>query len=459
MSSEASTNDRFTKTLSKMRSAGAHAVEIAALRRRLEQLTESGAGELPGTELEPLEDIRRLVDLPDPDAETARRTFDRVAAIKLNGGLGTSMGLSGPKSLLEIKNGKSFLDVIATQILATRKKFNARLPLILMNSAGTRDASLELLGKYPDLADDVIPLDFLQGREPKITVDEFEPVEWPSNPELEWCPPGHGDIYTALSASGTLDLLLAEGIRWCFVSNADNLGATPDPRIASWIVGEEIPFAMEVVRGTSADRKGGHLARHDGRIVLRESAQVPDGDDSFGDVDRWRYFNTNTIWFDLRRIKELQEENPAAPELPLIVNRKTVDPADPDSTPVIQLESAMGAAIGSIGGAQAIEIPRTRFVPVKTTDDLLVARSDAYDLTDSGEMIPEFTGTAPLVTLSKEFYKLLDDFDARFPAAPSLRRCTSLRVEGDVTFGRDVVVEGDVKVVGPKTVPDNEVLR
>ncbi|MEV6906428.1 UTP--glucose-1-phosphate uridylyltransferase [Amycolatopsis sp. NPDC051071] len=440
-----------------MRSGGAHAMELAALRRRLEQLSEDGAGELPGSELEPLEEISRLVDLPEPDAEVSRYVLDRTAVLKLNGGLGTSMGLTGPKSLLEIKPGKTFLDVIAMQVLSVRETHHARLPLILMNSAGTREPSLDLLKNYPGLADDVIPADFLQGREPKITADGL-PVDWPANPELEWCPPGHGDIYIALAVSGMRDLLLAEGIRWCFVSNADNLGAVPDARIAAWLADQNIPFAMETVLGTPADRKGGHLARRDGRIVLRESAQVPEGDDSFGDVAKWRYFNTNNIWFDLERLKELQDADPAAPELPLIVNRKTVDPTDSGSTPVIQLETAMGAAVASVEGAQAIEIPRTRFAPVKTTDDLLVVRSDAYVLDPSGEMIPEFTSTPPMVSLSKDHFKLLRDFDTRIPHAPSLKECTSLDVEGDVTFGKNVVLRGDVKIAGPKTVPDGEIL-
>ena len=212
--------------------------------------------------------------------------------------------------------------------------------------------------------------------------------EWPADPELEWCPPGHGDIYTALAASGTLDALLGAGLRYAFVSNSDNLGALADVRIAAWLAAEQVPFALEAVRGTPADRKGGHLARYQGRVVLRETAQVPDGDTSFTDVERWRWYNTNNIWIDLRALKELQAADPAAPDLPLIVNRKTVDPRDPASTPVIQLESAMGAAIGSIPGARAIHVPRSRFAPVKTTDDLLVVRSDAYQLTSDGQMRP-----------------------------------------------------------------------
>ena len=311
-----------------------------------------------------------------------------------NGGLGTSMGLSGPKSLLEVKPGTSFLDVIATQVLALRQRYGARLPLVLMNSAATRGPSLDCLRRYGGLPVPGVPLDFLQGREPKIRADDLQPVAWPADPELEWCPPGHGDIYTALAASGTLGALLGAGLRYAFVSNSDNLGALADVRIAAWLAAEQVPFALEAVRGTQADRKGGHLARYQGRVVLRETAQVPDGDTSFTDVERWRWYNTNNIWIDLRALRDLQADDPAAPDLPLIINRKTADPRDPASTPVIQLESAMGAAIGSIPGARAVHVPRSRFAPVKTTDDLLVVRSDAYELTSDGRMRPSFDGRA-----------------------------------------------------------------
>jgi UTP--glucose-1-phosphate uridylyltransferase len=194
-------------------------------------------------------------------------------------------------------------------------------------------------------------------------------------------------------------------------------------------------------------------------VVLRETAQVPDGDTSFTDVERWRWYNTNNIWIDLRALRELHAADPAAPALPLIVNRETVDPRDPASIPVIQLESAMGAAIGSIPGARAVHVPRSRFAPVKTTDDLLVMRSDAYELTSDGRMRPSFDGPGPVVTLDKDFYKLLPDLEQRFPAgAPSLRRCRRFAVEGDVTFGAGVMATGDVRVTGPRHVPDGAVL-
>jgi UTP--glucose-1-phosphate uridylyltransferase len=452
--------DQFAAALTKMQDAGAHPAELAAMRRRLEQLDDPQAGRLPGDVLEPLDDLPRLDDLPEPDADRAREVLDRLVVVKLNGGLGTSMGLSGPKSLLTVKPDTSFLDVIATQVLALRTRYEARLPLLLMNSTSTREPSLEVLRRYDGLREQDVPLDFLQGREPKLRADDLQPVEWPANPQLEWCPPGHGDIYTSLAASGTLDTLLDAGLRWCFVSNSDNLGALADVRLAAWVADQEVPFAMEAVRGTPADRKGGHLALRDGQVVLRETAQVPDGDTSFTDVDRWRYYNTNNLWIDLQALQELQAADPAAPELPLIVNRKTVDPRDKSSTPVIQLETAMGAAVGSIAGARAVEVARSRFAPVKTTNDLLVVRSDAYELTDDGRMRPTFDGPGPVVTLDDDHFKLVPDFEERFPAgAPSLRRCDRLEVEGDVTFGAGVVCEGTVHVTGPRRVPDGEVLR
>ena len=124
-----------------------------------------------------------------------------------------------------------------------------------MNSFDTRDDSLALLERYADLAADV-PFDFVQHKEPKLLVDGLEPAEWPPDPSLEWCPPGHGDIYPALLTSGMLAALLERGYRYAFVSNSDNLGATLDPRILAWFAGEGLPVR---VRGHRAH--GGRHAR------------------------------------------------------------------------------------------------------------------------------------------------------------------------------------------------------
>jgi UTP--glucose-1-phosphate uridylyltransferase len=298
---------------------------------------------------------------------------------------------------------------------------------------------------------------------PKLVADTLEPVSWPANPALEWCPPGHGDVYSALRGSGMLDQLIAAGYRYAMISNADNLGAMPDARIAAHMAAQQIPFLMEVVRGTAADRKGGHIARRiaDGQLVLRETAQTPPEDaDSFRDYERWRYYNTNSLWLDLHVLAERLAMADGL-ELPVIVNHKTVDPRDGDSTPVVQLEAAMGAAIGSFPGAQLIEVPRSRFVPVKTTDDLLVLRSDAYALTPEFEIVAQRPHALPLVELDKAHYKLIDQFDARFPAGPpSLVDAERLTVSGDYTFGEGVVVHGvaELSTTEPETVPAGTVL-
>ena len=439
----------------KMRAAGLPDAAITAFRGLFAQLAAGGrAGLLATDELEPAHDVPSLADLD----RAGDAPLDALAIVKLNGGLGTSMGLSAPKSLIEVRPGLTFLDVIARQVLAARERHGARLPLVLMHSFATRERSLEHLARYPRLAADV-PLDFVQGREPKLRADDLAPVEWPRDPRLEWCPPGHGDLYTAIATSGVLDALRERGYRYAFVSNADNLGAVVEPSVLAWMAAGEIPFLMEVVEGTAADRKGGHIAWRDGRLVLRETAQTPPEDaESFSDFRRWRHYNTNNLWIDLDALAALLAERGGALGLPLIVNRKTVAPADPASPPVVQLETAMGAALGVIDGARVLTVPRRRFAPVKTTDDLLVVRSDACVLADDDARL-EPRGRWPLVSLDPAHFKRLADFEARFDAGPpSLRRCERLIVRGDVRFGRGVTVVGAAEVTGPATLADGAVI-
>ncbi len=387
----------------------------------------------------------------DVDLDKVAGLMDRTVIIKLNGGLGTSMGLDGPKSLLPVKHGLTFLDIIARQVLALRARTGARLPLVLMNSFATQAASLRALTAHP-MPEQGIPQDFLQNKVPKLRADNLLPVTHRAAPELEWAPPGHGDLYTALMSSGMLDTLLAAGYRTAFVSNADNLGATLDARLLTWFVDSGAPFAMEVTDRTRVDRKGGHLARRsDGRLVLRELAQTPDEDaDAFQDITRHRYFNTNNLWIDLVALRDTLVASGGALELPLIVNRKTVDPKDPGSTAVFQLETAMGAAVEVWEGARAIRVPRSRFAPVKTTSDLLAIRSDAYVVNDDAHIVlaPSRKGTPPIISLDGTYYKLLGEFNARFPGGPpSLVQCDRLTVQGNVRFGPGVVVRGRVELV------------
>jgi UTP--glucose-1-phosphate uridylyltransferase len=452
--------DGLQASIEKMRAEGVADAAIETFRDLYTRWQEGETGLLPEAEIEPLRDLPLLEDLEDVEDADA---LDATVILKLNGGLGTSMGMTKAKSLLEVKDGMTFLDVIARQVLDARERLGARLPLVLMNSFATREDSLAALERVPELASDV-PADFVQSKEPKIREDDGQPVEWPDNPALEWAPPGHGDVYPSLAGSGMLDALLERGYRYLFMSNSDNLGAVLDPRILSWIAREEIPFLSEVCDRTEADRKGGHLAvrRSGGGLVLRETAQVPDEDaDAFSDTTRHTYFNTNNLWVDLRALRSLMESQDGVLGLPMIVNRKTVDPNDSGSTPVIQLETAMGAAVGVFEGARALRVPRERFAPVKTTSDLLVLRSDAYELTgDARLVLADGRSSAPLVSLDDDFYKRLRDFDERFAAGPpSLVEAERLEVVGDVRFGAGVVVRGSVRVEGPRELDDRAVLE
>src|SRR5436853_2091041 len=413
--------DSLTRSLDKMRADGVADLAIRNFEHYYRLLEEGEEGVLPESEIEPVDDVADADDLEE-GGDAARDALDRTLVLKLNGGLGTSMGMTRAKSLLEAKDGLTFLDVIARQVLHVRERSGARLPLVLMDSFYTRDDSLEALERYPDLKADV-PLHFLQGKVPKLTADELAPVDWPDDRDLEWAPPGHGDLYTSLTTSGMLDELLDKGYEYAFVSNADNLGATLDERILGWFARERLPFAMEVADRTEADRKGGHLARRrGGGLVLREIAQTPDDDvDAFQDTSRHRFFNTNTLWVNLRALASLLEERGGVLGLPMIVNRKTVDPNDDSSPKVIQLETAMGAAIDVFEGAAALRVPRERFAPVKTTNDLLVVRSDAYVLTEDARVVvspDRRLPGLPLVDLDGDHFKLLRDFDARFPEGP-----------------------------------------
>ena len=440
-----------------MHDAGVPPTAVEAF-TRLYGLLESGeTGIVAEQDVTPLTQVPHLADL-DVDEEAGRRALAVTAVIKLNGGLGTSMGMDRAKSLLRVRGERTFLAVIAEQVLAARASTGARLPLVLMNSFRTRDDSLAALTAYPELRIDGLPLDFLQNREPKLRADDLTPVEWPVDPDLEWCPAGHGDLYVALYASGTLTALLDAGFRYATVANSDNLGAAPDARIAAWFAGTRAPFAAEVARRTRADRKGGHLVVRacDGRIVLRETAQtLPVDAEAAADIRTHPYFNTNNLWLDLRALAAELERSGGVLHLPLIRNDKTVDPTDPTSTPVVQIESAMGAAIEVFDGAVVLEVDRSRFLPVKTTNDLLVLRSDVYRLTSDQRLVGMVD--APYVDLDPAHFKTIAAFDDRLPVTPSLVGATSLRVQGDWTFGRDVAVVGDAVLTDPGTpsaVPD-----
>lgn len=446
----------------KLRADGASDAAIRFFGRQVARVAAGETGELPEAAIEPVDTLPDADAFAEPGPARARELLEGAVVVKLNGGLGTSMGLAGPKGLLEVRDGLTFLDVIARQVLALRERSGVSVPLVLMNSFATRDPSMARLEAY-DLPQNV-PLDFLQGRVPKLRADNLLPAEHPADPEKEWAPPGHGDLYPSLVGSGMLDKLLGAGVRRAFVSNADNLGATLDLALLSWFADSGAPFLMEAADRTTADRKGGHLARGaDGGLLLRELAQTPDEDaGTFQDVGRHRFFNTNNLWIDLQALRAALDAAGGALDLPLIVNRKTVDPKDDTSTPVVQLETAMGAALGLLGGAQAVRVARTRMAPVKTTNDLLAIRSDAYVLDADSRVLlaASRAGVPPEVDLDPGFFKRVDAFEERFAqGVPSLVGCQRLEVVGEVTFGKGVEVRGRVRVEGPTHVADGTVLE
>ncbi|MBL8025212.1 MAG: UTP--glucose-1-phosphate uridylyltransferase [Fibrobacteres bacterium] len=423
---------------------------IDTFRSQYEKLAAGETGLIPESE------IKSVESLPDSDTlsaeflETGKKALSKSVLIKLNGGLGTGMGLEKAKSLLKVKQGLTFLDIIA------RHAIQSGVPLVLMNSFSTREDSLAAISIYPELKKGKLPLDFLQHKAPKILSSDLSPAVWPANPENEWYPPGHGDLYTALVTSGVLDGLLENGIEYAFVSNADNLGASLDTSILGYFVSKEFPFMMECADRTEADKKGGHLAKRaaDGQLLLRESAQCPKEDEkAFQDVNKYRYFNTNNLWINLKSLKNLLDSYNGVIPLPIIRNGKTIDPRDSKSPAVYQLETAMGSAIAVFKGAAAIRVPRSRFAPVKANSDLLAVRSDAYVLTDDYRVTlnPLRKGKAVVVDLDSKFYKLIDQMEERFPhGAPSLVDCDRLIVKGDVLFGRGVKISGDVTIeAGP----------
>uniref|UniRef100_A0A914E2U7 UTP--glucose-1-phosphate uridylyltransferase n=1 Tax=Acrobeloides nanus TaxID=290746 RepID=A0A914E2U7_9BILA len=371
--------------------------------------------------------------------------LNKLVVVKLNGGLGTSMGCKGPKSVISVRNDLTFLDLTMQQIQYLNRTYNVNVPLVLMNSFNTDDDTLKLLKKYANVRVEVHS--FCQSRYPRINKESLMPVSKDlQNGDLDaWYPPGHGNFYEAFNNSGLLDKFINAGKKYIFLSNIDNLGATVDLNILNYIHTDpkHPEFVMEVTDKTRADVKGGTLVLYEGRLMLLEIAQVPkDYVDEFKSVNKFRIFNTNNIWADLNAIKRVVEKKEL--EMEVIVNPKHLD----RGIDVIQLETAAGAAIKNFKGACGINVPRSRFLPVKKTSDLLLLMSNLYDI-DNGILslssLRSFP-TTPLIKLGSSFDKV-NEFMKRFQGIPDLLELDHLTVSGDVWFGKDVVLKGTVIII------------
>jgi UTP--glucose-1-phosphate uridylyltransferase len=427
--------------------------------RRLSLVASGYSGKIPWNEVHnpAEEDLLKLEDLEEPDSAKDSENLSQLVIIKLNGGLGTSMGLSGAKSLIPVKEKKDFLYYMKEHILHLRRKYNTFIPLLFMNSFSTREDTLREPGilhmnENPESAKN-LPPDFLQNKIPRISAHTFMPVGSGNNPE-DWCPPGHGDIYLSLRITGILDQLIESGFKVAFISNSDNLAATVNTAILNKMLTDNLDFCMEITPKTLADIKGGALCRrtHEGRVrvELIEAAQVADEHiKDFQDIQKFAYFNTNNLWISLLSLrKALHSEEGLA--LPVIVNQKTLDSGEE----ILQLETAMGAAIGSFEKSRGVIIPRSRFAPVKTCADLLVRRSDAYIENDDATLSlnTKYITEEPVIKLSAD-YKKIGDFEKLFIITPSLQHCRELTVSGPVLFDQPVEIHGAVTVINESKSP------
>ncbi len=457
----------FEACMAKMRDNDVSDVAIAQFTRLYEAWQADETGWIREEDVEAVKQVPHVQDIrKSSDPQRNHDALAKTVMLKLNGGLGTSMGLDKAKSLLNVRRHKArkmtFLDIILGQVITVRQRQNVNLPLVLMNSFRTSRDSLAVVKKNRKFHQTEVPLEIIQHREPKIVAHTGRPVSFAENRELEWCPSGHGDVFSTLWESGLLDTLQNQGYEYLFISNSDNLGARPSSVISGAFADSGAPFMVEVSRRTSADRKGGHIVRDKktGALILREMSQVhPDDKSKATNVKRHPYFNTNNIWVRISALRKILREYGGILPLPVIRNAKTVDPTNPASTQVIQLEIAMGAAIGLFPDAICIEVDRQRFLPVKTTNDLFILRSDRFHLTDAYE-IEDGNYIFPDIDLDPQYYKNISDFDERFPyGVPSLAAANSVTIRGDWTFGHDVRCFADAVLEDqgmPSYVPNGE---
>lgn len=393
----------------------------------------------------PADRIKPYRYLSEPTGDI-KQMLDKLVVVKLNGGLGTTMGCTGPKSVITVRDDCTFLDMQVQQLEYLNDKYDCEIPLVLMNSFNTHSDTEKVLKKYAHVN---VPLHcFQQSQYPRIYKESLRTV--PRNAENKngcWYPPGHGDLYQSFYNSGLLQKFIDEGREYIFVSNIDNLGATVDLSILYHLLSQpedaRCEFLMEVTDKTRADVKGGTLIKYDDKLRLLEIAQVPkDHIGDFKSVSKFRIFNTNNLWVQLPAIKHAVESKSL--QLEIITNNKQLD----DGNKIIQLETAIGAAIKCFNQSIGVNVPRNRFTPVKTCSDLLLVLSNLYHVKyGTLSMSPERQfPTTPLVQLGRHFDKV-KDFLNRFDGIPDIIELDHLTVAGDVTFGRGVTLKGTVIII------------
>jgi UTP--glucose-1-phosphate uridylyltransferase len=378
----------------------------------------------------------------NPTANETKIALSKFAMCKLNGGLGTGMGCTGPKSLIEVRNGKSFIDLILEQLKDAKNNTGVNIPLFLMNSFHTHHDTQNTLD---NVSREINVKCFQQNRFPRLDKESGLPLDETELGSEAWYPPGHGDIYRCLDSSGLLVSLIDQGKEVLFVSNADNLGAIADEKILCHMLQNDIPFLMEMTEKTPADVKGGTLYQENDRLHLLEIAQVPNKHvDEFASTRKFKIFNTNNIWINLIHLRKRLDQGEM--DMPVIVNEKSVS-----GKTVIQLETAIGSALDQFQGAVGLVVGRERFLPVKKTSDLLIAQSNLIEF-KNGKPIrnPERTlNYLPNIVWGDEF-KNVGDYLKRIPNPPDMKGLEALNIQGDVKLGANVVLTGKVSLIGGK---------
>lgn len=377
------------------------------------------------------------------DTETTTN-LSKLAVLKLNGGLGTSMGCVGPKSIIEVREGKSFLDLSVRQIEHLNRQYDVNVPFILMNSFNTDEDTQTIIKKYQ--SHNVTVKTFNQSRFPRVFKDSLLPVPKNFDDSIDcWYPPGHGDLFESITNSGVLDELLDQGKEYLFVSNVDNLGAVVDLHILEHMIKSNSEYIMELTDKTRADVKGGTIIDYDGSVRLLEIAQVPkEHVEEFKSITKFKYFNTNNLWINLKAIKRVVEDNELCMEI--IPNNKSISVRN-NEVGVLQLETAVGAAIRHFKNCHGVNVPRRRFLPVKTSSDLMLVKSDLYSMNRGQlELSSLRFGGAPLIKLGNHFKKV-SEFQKHIPYIPKIVELDHLTITGNVTLGKNVTLKGTVIIV------------
>tara|TARA_Y100001968_G_scaffold95504_1_gene85736 strand:+ start:526 stop:1944 length:1419 start_codon:yes stop_codon:yes gene_type:complete len=357
-----------------------------------------------------------------------QQSLKKLAVIKLNGGLGTSMGCDGPKALISITKTKRFIDIIEDQHAALNKKAGMTIPLLMMNSFYTHS---DMKAHKASL------IYFLQHRIPRVIASNLNPLN--TNTMADWAPPGHGNIYLSLYESGLLDHLIEEGKEVAFISNSDNLGATVNDELCNYFISKELDFLMEVTPRTELDKKGGSIGYYNKQLSLLERVQVSKNQlHNFEDMNHFHYFNTNTIWVRLQAIKQAIDSNQL--ELPILINKKTIAKND-----IIQFETAMGSAIRCFKNSECVHVERNRFFPVKKTSDLWLLQSNLVIKNKDGTLHWNTKNKLPSIQLSHH-YECIKTYQSLVNVVPDITQLTSLTVNGPIIFEENITLIGDVVI-------------